>query len=217
MSVPSLPRGNPLVPYGTPLHVAELTLALLRATFAALPEEHPYRFTDNYATTGILFDTSYNKDSGAFGIKPLVVVSRGGQSTAPIMTGDMATLSKALERKAGTTLVSASLDIQVRGRAKAETEIVGQHVFGMLAACRTLLPELAGVHMAENLSLSPVVRDDQDDAQFVARLSLSYVMQYRWSAVFPVEPLRAVGLAVNSGDLTMLRPPCRSGPHEDRG
>lgn len=205
MNAPVLPRGNPLVPYGTPLHVAELVLALLRLTFAALPEEHPYRFTDDYATTGILFDTTYNKDSGAFGIKPLVVVSRGGQSTAPIMTGDMAALSKALERKIGSTLVSASVDIQVRGRAKAETEIVGQLVFGMLTACRTLLPELAGVHMVENLSLSPSIRDDRDDAQFVARLSLNYSMQYAWQWTLPAELLRVLGLSINEDIPRMVR------------
>lgn len=205
MNAPVLPRGNPLVPYGTPLHVAELVLALLRLTFAALPEDHPYRFTDDYATTGILFDTTYNKDSGAFGVKPLVIVSRGGQSTAPIMTGDMAALSKALERRSGSTLVSASVDIQVRGRAKAETEIVGQLVFGMLTACRTLLPELAGVHMVENLSLSPSIRDDRDDAQFVARLSLNYSMQYAWQWTLPAELLRVLGLSINEDIPRMVR------------
>lgn len=205
MNAPVLPRGNPLVPYGTPLHVAELVLALLRLTFAALPEDHPYRFTDDYATTGILFDTTYNKDSGAFGVKPLVIVSRGGQSTAPIMTGDMAALSKALECKIGSTLVSASVDIQVRGRAKAETEIVGQLVFGMLTACRTLLPELAGVHMVENLSLSPSIRDDRDDAQFVARLSLNYSMQYAWQWTLPAELLRVLGLSINEDIPRMVR------------
>lgn len=205
MNAPVLPRGNPLVPYGTPLHVAELVLALLRLSFAALPEDHPYRFTDDYATTGILFDTTYNKDSGAFGVKPLVIVSRGGQSTAPIMTGDMAALSKALERRSGSTLVSASVDIQVRGRAKAETEIVGQLVFGMLTACRTLLPELAGVHMVENLSLSPSIRDDRDDAQFVARLSLNYSMQYAWQWTLPAELLRVLGLSINEDIPRMVR------------
>lgn len=205
MNAPVLPRGNPLVPYGTPLHVAELVLALLRLTFAALPEDHPYRFTDDYATTGILFDTTYNKDSGAFGVKPLVIVSRGGQSTAPIMTGDMAALSKALERRSGSTLVSASVDIQVRGRAKAETEIIGQLVFGMLTACRTLLPELAGVHMVENLSLSPSIRDDRDDAQFVARLSLNYSMQYAWQWTLPAELLRVLGLSINEDIPRMVR------------
>lgn len=205
MNAPVLPRGNPLVPYGTPLHVAELVLALLRLSFAALPEDHPYRFTDDYATTGILFDTTYNKDSGAFGVKPLVIVSRGGQSTAPIMTGDMAALSKALERRSGSTLVSASVDIQVRGRAKAETEIVGQLVFGMLTACRTLLPELAGVHMVENLSLSPSIRDDRDDAQFVVRLSLNYSMQYAWQWTLPTELLRVLGLSINEDIPRMVR------------
>lgn len=205
MNAPVLPCGNPLVPYGTPLHVAELVLALLRLTFAALPEDHPYRFTDDYATTGILFDTTYNKDSGAFGVKPLVIVSRGGQSTAPIMTGDMAALSKALERRSGSTLVSASVDIQVRGRAKAETEIVGQLVFGMLTACRTLLPELAGVHMVENLSLSPSIRDDRDDAQFVVRLSLNYSMQYAWQWTLPTELLRVLGLSINEDIPRMVR------------
>lgn len=205
MNAPVLPRGNPLVPYGTPLHVAELILALLRLTFAALPEDHPYRFTDDYATTGILFDTTYNKDSGAFGVQPLVIVSRGGQSTAPIMTGDMAALSKALERRSGSTLVSASVDIQVRGRAKAETEIVGQLVFGMLTACRTLLPELAGVHVVENLSLSPSIRDDRDDAQFVARLSLNYSMQYAWQWTLPAELLRVLGLSINEDIPRMVR------------
>lgn len=205
MNAPVLPRGNPLVPYGTPLHVAELVLALLRLSFAALPEDHPYRFTDDYATTGILFDTTYNKDSGAFGVKPLVIVSRGGQSTAPIMTGDMAALSKALERRSGSTLVSASVDIQIRGRAKAETEIVGQLVFGMLTACRTLLPELAGVHMVENLSLSPSIRDDRDDAQFVVRLSLNYSMQYAWQWTLPTELLRVLGLSINEDIPRMVR------------
>lgn len=202
---PDKPLGNPLVPFGTPLHVAELVLALFKLTFADYPEGHPFRYTDDFGTTGVLFDVDFNKASGAWGARPLIVVSRGPQSTGPIMAGDLAALNKAHDQKTGSTLVSASVEVQVRGRLKAETDILSQHLFAMLTACRTILPRFTGAHMVQNISLSPVVRDDQDDAQYVARLSLSYVMQYAWTRVVPADPLRVVSLTLGRGDWDVVR------------
>lgn len=199
------PQGHPLVPYGTPLHMSELVLALFRLTFADYPEDHPFRYTDDFETTGVLFDVDANKASEAWGARPLIVVTRGPQSAGPIMTGDRAALSKAHDHQTGSTLVSASVEVQVRGRLKAETDILAQHIFAMLTACRTILPRFTGAHMVQNVSLSPVARDDQDDTQFVARLSLAYVMQYAWTRVLPADPLRCLDLALGQDGLGMVR------------
>lgn len=181
------PIGNALVPYGTPLHVTEILLLILKVTFEGFPEASPYHFCgDDFEKTGILFDVTLNKHSGIWGKKPLVVVSRGTQNSSIVATGDAARLNIPMHSRTGSTLIESSADIKVVSKAKAETEIIGQHIFGTLMMARTILPQLCGVHMVQAVTLSPVSKFEQDDECFMLQASIVYTMQYAWSHTTPV-------------------------------
>lgn len=196
----SRPQGNTLTPYGTPLHVSELMLLLLKQTFAEFPEQHPLHYDEDASRSSLAFDVSLNKDSAQYGHKPLIVVARGVQSTAPIVVGDLAANTLALHAKKSTGLVSASLDIRMLSRHKGEVEILAQHVFGFCLLCRTILPHLLGVHMVDSINLSPVARFDQDDAMFLAQLDMNYSMQYKWDHTVEVNLLRAVQTRIETAE-----------------
>lgn len=191
------PLGNILVPYGTPYHVTELFLQLLKITFSELPEGHPYRYiSDDFEKSGIAFDVSLNKESEIYGKRPLIVVSRGSQSTTPQMVGDMAHVKLPVHEKFGSGLTSASVNVQVVSRTKAEVEILGQYVFGMIMMCRTHMPKLLGIHMVESVALSEVDKFEDDDTMFLSQLSFQYTSQYKW-AQETVEPqLNAVHVGI---------------------
>ena len=189
------PRGSALVPYGTPLHVTELLLQVLKKTFQEFPEGYPFRYDpDDMEKTGVVFDVALNKESNIYGKKPLIVVSRGMQSTSPIMVGDLAAVHLPTNLKHGSSLVQASAIVQVVSRAKAEVEIVAQHVFGLLMLCRTHLPRLCNLHMAQAVSLSEVSKYEEDDTMFLGQLTLQYVSQYIWRQEEVAPVLQAVGV-----------------------
>ena len=190
------PLGNPLLPYGTPQHVAELVMLILKLTFEELPDKHPYRFRQDINQTGILFDVHLNKEADIWGKKPIVVVSRGAQSAGVTMTGDMATRNLPLHRSERSNMVDSSVDIKVVSKLRAECENIGQLVFSTLLTCRTLLPSLCNVHMVQNLSMSPAAKLELDDTCFLVQLSFQYTMQYIWKQASPKHLLQAVELHV---------------------
>lgn len=191
------PIGNALVPYGTPLHVTELFLRLLKLTFAELPEDYPYRYVaDDFDKSGIAFDVALNKESGIYGKKPLVVVSRGAQNTAPMDIGDFAHGRIATNLKIGSNLYASSVNFQVVSKTKAEVEIIGQHIFGFVMMCRTHLPRLCCLHMVQSVVLSDVTKMEDDDTMFIAQGSFSYVGQYVWTQTQDDPVLASMGVTV---------------------
>lgn len=192
------PLGNPLVPYGTPLHVTELFLRILKMTFAEFPEDHPFRFReDNFELSGIAFDVALNKESGIYGKKPLVIVSRGMQQASPTMIGDMAQARIPTGVAKGSGLYNSSIDIRILSRIKAEVEIVGQYIFSFLMLCRTHLPGYLGLHMVQSITLSDVSKMEDDDAMFIAQGNLAYIGQYIWNQGRNDPLLQSVGVAIS--------------------
>lgn len=180
-SVTPRPLGNQFLPYGTPLHIRDLLLTITRETFSAFPEDYPYRFVaDDYDKTGVGIDTDLNKDSGVYGKKPLIVVSRGSQSIQPIVIGDRAAIFPAKSTDFGVGMVQASISFRILSKIKEESDIIGQIVFGMLSACRTMLPGILGIHSVESIQASDVSRFDQDDAMFLCMETMMFSMQYHW-------------------------------------
>lgn len=176
-----LPRGSHLIPYGSPLHVTELVLLLLKQTFADFPEDYPYRFVPgSFEETGILFDVTYNKDSEIFGKKPLVVVSRGAQSTAPIALSDRAEQDYKTRDMDGSTILRSSVNVRVVSKAKAEVEVLCQVIFQILMSMRVHLPRYVGIHMASDLTLTEVRQMEDDDEVFSADIICSYTTQPKW-------------------------------------
>ena len=192
------PLGNALIPYGTPLHVTELVLQLLKLVFQDFPEDHPYRYDpDDYENTGVAFDVVFNKKSKIYGKRPIIVVNRGPQTTDPAMIGDFAGADLMNYIKRGSGLLSSSVNILVGSRSKPDVEIISQHIFSYLMTCRTHLPRLTGVHMAMNISLSDVSRADDDDEFFQSSITLSYVMQYLWTQTEVLDKLNSIIMSFN--------------------
>lgn len=191
------PLGNPLVPYGTPLHITELFLRLLKMTFAEFPEGHPLRYNpDDYEKSGIAFDVSLNKESGIYGKKPLVVVRRGSQQCANIVLGDTASVHVPTSNGHGSNTYVSTIEIQILSRVKAEAEIIGQYVFNFMLFARTHFPALTGLHMVQNIMLSEVSRMEDDDAMFTSSATFAYTGQYIWARMRNDPVLRSVGVAI---------------------
>lgn len=191
------PIGNPLVPYGTPLHITELFLRLLKMTFAEFPEDHPCHFNaEDFEKSGIAFDVALNKESGVYGKKPLVVVRRGTQQFSPTVIGDMAAAHIPSGNARGSNLYGASIEISVASRLKAEVEIIGQHIFSFMMLCRTHLPGLLGLHMVQSVMFSEVTKMEDDDAMFIGQGTMVYTGQYIWHQGRNDPMLRSVGVAI---------------------
>lgn len=192
------PLGNPLIPYGTPLHITELFLRILKMTFAEFPDDHPLHFKDgDFEGSRIGFDVALNKESGIYGKKPLVVVSRGVQQSSPTMIGDMAAARIPTGMAKGSGLYNASIEIRIVSRIKAEVELIGQYVFSFLMLCRTHLPGYLGLHMVQSIMLSDVTKMEDDDAMFIAQGNMAYIGQYIWNQGRDDPLLKSVGVVIS--------------------
>lgn len=183
--------GNPLVPYGTPLHVTELFLQVLKMTFEDFPENHPLRYIENdFENSGIAFDVALNRESEIYGKKPMIIVSRGAQNASSHVLGDLAAMHMPSASRTKSNLYSASINAQILGRVKAEVEIIGQHVFNLLMFWRARLPGTLGVHSIENVILTEVNKMEEDDAMYVAQAQMSFLGQYVWRQ-YTIDPFFA--------------------------
>ena len=193
------PIGNRLVPYGTPLHVTELFLRLLKIVFSEFPKDYPYRYVDgNFEESGIAFDVSLNKESEIFGKKPLVIISRGSQNTTPLSIGDYASGHLPTNSACGSNTYAAQINFQVVSKTKAEVEIISQHIFGLLMVCRTWMQKLLNIHMVNSIMLSEVTKMEDDDTVFTVQGAFSYVGQYIWSQTTDDPVLRSIGLSIDN-------------------
>lgn len=176
-----LPIGSRLTPRGTPLHVSELMLLLVKQAFANLPSSSPYLFRTSYEDTGVHIDMALNKESGIYGKKPIIVLSRGPVRDQPMALGDVASARPTAGHVHRTGLVASSIGFKVLSRAKLECEVVAQTLFCILRQYRILLPSLLGLHSVDSVELSEVQRFEEDDEMFLAQLNWSYTMQMHWT------------------------------------
>ena len=198
-----VPIGNSLVPKTTPMHVSELVLLIIKETFRLLEDGHPFKYTDDFATTGVVFDTIYNKDSEVYGKKPLIIVSRGDMSTSPAILGDLAAQSSTLGNKYKTGLVGSGVTIKVIANSAGLADILSNEVFNILLTLRMMLPNLTSVLTINSLTMGAVATFDDGDHEYYCVGSVNYSMQYKWTHKKPTEILQAIGLHLqdsNSGD-----------------
>lgn len=187
-----LPIGSKYTPRGTPLHVSELMLLLVKQAFANLPNTNPYRFCTSFEDTGVHIDMTLNKDSGIYGKKPIIIISRGPVRDQPMALGDMASMHMANAHVHRTGLISSSINFKVLSRAKMECEIVSQTLFNFLKQYRILLPSLIGLHSIESVDLSEVQRFEEDDEMFIGQLNWLYTMQMHWTQDHKTSVLRSI-------------------------
>ena len=193
MDFPIYPHGHRITPRYTPLQVQQTVIALLKLTFGEVPDEsdYPFKFRPNYDDTGILIDSSYNKEANVLG-KPLIVVSRGGVSSQPVAIGDLVNRnmpllknknldrSKEIFERSQTTQVASTLEIRLLAKSSLEVDILSNEVFQFLVAMRTALAIHTPIQIAQGVSLSGISKFEQDDAMFICTASMNYTLQYKW-------------------------------------
>lgn len=192
------PIGSYLIPYGTPLHIRDLVLTLLRWQFQNFPDEFPYKYIpDDYINTHITFDTAYNKDSENYGKKPLVVVTREAQSTNPTVVGDLADCVPRISSSRGTTLVNSDISAKVLSKIPMESEIIGQTIFNIFLSFRTILPDVLAIHNIPSVSLSPVSRFEQDTDMYMCQVDMQFSMQYKFKSEKDLPMISGINYYIN--------------------
>ena len=189
-----VPIGNQLTPRTTPLHVYQLVLVLLQMTFEELEDTHPFRYRPDPDTTGIFFDTVYNKDSEVYGGKPVIVVSRGGVSTSPTVTGDRGLTNNLTGHQLKTGLVSSSVTVKIISSNPGMVDILSNEVFNTLTAIRTLLPSLTSISTVSSFSLSEIAKYEESDVMYYCVAGMSYNMQYKWTHKTKAELLNSISI-----------------------
>lgn len=201
----SRPVGHTLTPYGSPMHIAQLTLVLLKATFANLGgDNYPFKYTKNVNTTGIVIDTSFNKNSKIFGIKPLLVVSREAVTGTQLSPNDIAYQSIKTLDSIETSMISSSVSVKILSKDVGEVDILSAQVFNFLFSCRNSFQALLGVHQAQTPTLSPIIPYEQDDKLFFCTATLPYIAQYKWTHTVPQNILEQIDLYTNDDPTVFL-------------
>ena len=195
----ALPIGNKITPRTTPLHVYQLVMQLLRITLKTVSEsdDYPFIYTDDIATTGVILDTSFNKEAPTYGKKPLIIVSRGNVSTQPAVLGDRASGSLGTTLSSRTTLVQSSVQVKVISKRSGEADILSNVVYNFLLTCRTVLPALTSIHNIQAISMSPIAQLEEDDHMFYTQASIDYTMQYQWTWDIVPTLLEEIGFHIN--------------------
>jgi len=194
----TLPVGDTITPVSSPMHLVQLMLLVLKETARSWGDpDYPFRFTDSLDTTGILFDVEYNKDSGVYGHKPVVIVGRGNVGTSPAMLGDIGTKDTFSGNTRKSSLISSSLAIKVIGNTYMEVDILSHELFNFLISTRTLLPQITTIHSIAGINLSQISPYEEGDHHYYAVLNMDYTMQYKWSQAKINELLASVHLIIN--------------------
>ncbi|MCB5270518.1 MAG: hypothetical protein LHW56_01585 [Candidatus Cloacimonetes bacterium] len=188
----SLPYGSIFTPRTTPLQVYQLVYHLIRQTFMELGDGHPFRMTTDAQTTGLVLDTSFNKESRAVGTRPLVIVTRGDVMASPQVLGDFAGQNEYTTNSLNTTLVDSSVMVRIITPEAAHTDILGNEIFNLMVSCRKLLPQFTSVLRVNGVSLSTVSPLGSADDQYFSIVSLAYTMQYKWRMLEPQQLLARI-------------------------
>lgn len=194
-----LPIGNKYIGRTSPLHVAQLVLLLLKEIFSDLEEDHPFRYTDDFNTTRINFDTVFNKDSEVYGKKPLIIVSKGSITNNPQMVGDTASKDTQSLGSYRTSLIQSSTEIKVVARESMSVDILGQDIFTILMETRTAIPILTNIHSVTGIQAGIVSKLEEDDVNYYSTVSMSFLMQQLWTWQFDPLLLDSVSLKFNEG------------------
>jgi len=195
----SPPVGHKTTPRTTPLHVYQLVMQLLKITFKHISEDEtfPFTYTDDPRTTGLSLDTTFSKESPNYGVRPLVIVSRGSISTQPVSLGDMAEASLGRTLQSKTTMVQSNVTIKTLSKKSGEVDLLSNIIYGFLVSCRTVLPALTSIHQIRGVDMSPVAPLEGDDHMFYTQASIGYVMQYHWTWDITPVLLSEIGLHIN--------------------
>lgn len=180
------------------MHVAQLTLVMLKATFAELGEDdYPFRYTQDFSTTGIVIDTQLNKSSEVYGIKPALIVNRGGVNAQQIAIGDKALQNQINNNSQLSSLTQSSVEVKIISKASSEVDFLSNEVFNFLLMSRSIFPKMLGLHTASPPSLSQIIPMEQDDTMFYCVATMPFSMQYKWVHLITQNILNNIGFYIN--------------------
>lgn len=199
------PIGHTLTPRYTPVHVADLVHLIVKETFTSQTEHWPYKFDPDFEKSNLAIVTSYNKNDKTYGKKPIIVISRGAQSSSQIIIGDRAAMNTFTHNKIESTLLNSTVEVRVLAKQPREVDVLSQHVFNILMLCRVILPAQLGITVANQISMSQVMPMEQDDQMYFTSISLGYQMQYLWKHFIPEIALDSILVKLNSIDVCLLQ------------
>lgn len=194
------PYGNKYTPVTTPLHIAQLLMMYLKEAFKDYPDGHPYQYTDNFNTTGILFDTVFNKEAHVYGGKPVILINRGSLNSNPAVIGDTASSDVALTQMKRTGLIRSSAEIKIISSLYGHADALSNEVYSMLLTARRLLPSISSIHVADALSMTQIQPFDDGDHEYYSQIQLGYTMQYKWGHIDPGEILNSIYLKLTANE-----------------
>lgn len=190
------------------MHIMQLVLVMLKATFAEIGGVNfAFRYVNDFEQTGIIIDTEFNKESGAYGKKPALVVARGAVNSQQIAMGDRSSQSIPTQNSTKTSLVHSSVDVRILSKSSVEVDLLGNEVLNFLVSCRTLFPSMLGLHQVSNPTLTAISTLEQDDTMYYATATMSFLMQYKWRHLVPQNILNSLHLYINDELNYILEPP----------
>lgn len=197
MLLSKFPTGNKLTPTATPLHISQLVYQMLRYTFENQPDDFPFKWNSDVNLTGILFDTTFNKNGEMYGKKPLIICNSGGISTAPIMTGDVAYKDMFTSNSQKVTMINSSVQIRIISSKYSEVEILKNEIFNCLVALRTVLPGYTSITMIHQIIADEVRKFQLDENMYIGTCVLQYSAQYAWSHEVVQNILNGINVIIN--------------------
>lgn len=194
----TLPIGHKYTIPNSPQHIYQLTALLLRESFRTFPEDHPYRYTDDFDTTRLVVDTAFNRDAGVHGKRPIAIIRRGPVATSDRPIGDTGTATSRGSASIKTATIRSSVSAQAICATRAEADGLGMELFNFFVFCRTRLPALVPIQYISEVSLSEVSRMDLEEPAYTCTAMFGYTMSYKWNHVEKDVPLAQVTTHFNT-------------------
>ena len=191
----------------SPYHLTQLLILLLQDFFSeGLPIEYYWKWTPDFETTQVLFDTVYNKESAAVAKKPIIIVSHGDLSTQKTVIGN--THSGKFNIKTGgvdtmnLSLGNTTLICQVVSSLYSESSLLATMIFNYLVAIQSVLSPLLGIHQVYNINMSSTSPMRESETMYVTSVTLPISMQLAWiQSIQPTaEMLSALSLKIQNFD-----------------
>lgn len=169
----------------SPYHLTQLLILLLQDFFSeGLPTEYYWKWTPNFDTTQVLFDTVYNKESAAIAKKPIIIVSHGDLASQRTVIGN--NHSAEFNMKTGSvntmnlSLGNTMLVCQVVSSLYSESSLIATLIFNYLIAMQSVLPPLLGIHQVHAVNMSTTNPIRESETMYVTTVSMPISIQLAW-------------------------------------
>lgn len=191
----------------SPYHLVQLLILILQDFFSeGLPKDYYWKWTPDFETTQILFDTVFNKESAAIAKKPIIVVSHGDLTNQRTVIGNTHSGSFNLQTGSVETmnlsLGNTILICQVVSSLHSESSLIATLLFNYFIALQSILPPLLGIHQVHNVNMSTTSPIRESETMYVTTVSMPVSIQLAWlQSIQPTaELLHAIGLKIQNFD-----------------